>query len=200
MNEFVRFPGSRRLVAKEGRRGRGHVIYFCARAQNVGELGPLADATVTQLGYTQGAINRNVVCVPASLPTLATFAAMHCAGVSSAGLVRDAVSATAQPLIGSVSASDFRGLSSSDEFVDAMLKPVEDFLAYTNGCGKDALPLVTVPPNATLTDVLKRITETKVATNTALALYLAGLHGSIIYIYSWFDFNRVVLSPQLPPN
>ena len=154
---------------------------MAAGAQNVGELGQMAERTVTQLGYTQGAINRDVVCVPASLPALAAFAAMHSAGISSAGVVREPAAAggAAPPLIGSVSASDFRGLSSSDEFVELLLKPVEDFLAATNKCSKDALPLITVPPSATVTDVLRRITETKVRPSRSRSsnlLIIDGVH------------------------
>ena len=75
-----------------------------------GRLGPIASATVAQLGWMRG-----VLVVPAAMPTIAAFALMQNCGASGAGVVRELNGA--QPLVGSLSMSDIRVLQSADDFI-----------------------------------------------------------------------------------
>ena len=79
-----------------------------------------------------------------------------CSGEASAG----GAAAPAQRLIGSVSASDFRGFTA--ESSADLLMPLGEFLAKRHGCARDALPLVSLPPSSSLRTVLQALVSNKV--------------------------------------
>jgi hypothetical protein len=99
--------------------------------------------SVASLGW----VRRDVVTVPANMPTIAAFALMLNRGVSGAGVVPENTLEEGgdAPLLSSLSVSDIRVLHRAADF-DALALPVADFLLYHYGA---VLPSIDVGPNAT---------------------------------------------------
>lgn len=93
------------------------VVRFLHR--HVAELGPLADATLEQLGLG----SKTVVCVPAEMSTVNAFASMLANKVSCVGVISHAQGGG---LAGSLSSSDLRGLL--PEHFASLASPVLSYL------------------------------------------------------------------------
>ena len=83
-----------------------------------------AAAQVEQCGW----LRKDVLTVPSSMPAIAAMALMVNRGVSGAGVVAE----LGGPLIGSLSLSDIRVLTSPAD-LDSITLSVADFLAYQYG-------------------------------------------------------------------
>ncbi len=108
---------------------------------------PRSDALPRRTVASLGWVRRDVVTVPANMPTIAAFALMLNRGVSGAGVVPANVLEEGgdAPLLSSLSVSDIRVLHRAADF-DALALPVADFLLYHYGA---VLPSIDVGPSAT---------------------------------------------------
>ncbi|KAL4425007.1 hypothetical protein ABPG77_002892 [Micractinium sp. CCAP 211/92] len=119
-------------------------------AANKAALGGMAEQTLESLGLDEGA----VFCVPASTPAIEAFARMAIDEKSCLGLTEP----TTGKLVGNLSASDLRGLTSPEAFA-SLLSPAADYQAARHG---GAAPLVgTVTPATTFGDLLDMLVGRK---------------------------------------
>ncbi|PRW56306.1 DNA repair XRCC3-like protein [Chlorella sorokiniana] len=110
-----------------------HLDVIRLLAANKDKLGGMAEASLEALGLDEGA----VFCVPASTPALEAFGRMAIDQKSSLGLT-DA----SGKLVGNLSASDLRGLTTPEAFA-ALLKPAAEYQAAQAGVAVASVATVT---------------------------------------------------------